>query len=210
MPFILAVSGFKDSGKTTLCKKLLPLLKERGLDVAYVKRTHEEVLSLAETDSGLLAQITGPVALWGSDGLRLEDGRQDMDPGRLAALYFPGRHLLLLEGGKELTLPKIWVGDPEGIPEGVVGVVAFYDRDNPCGKERHFCAGQEEELAELVSTMVRRAETSPAEVYSKGKRIPVKSFVGEFIAGGVSGMLKSLKGDFDPEDGVSVHIRTLP
>lgn len=210
MPFILAVSGFKDSGKTTLCKKLLSLLEEKGLDVAYVKRTHEEVLSPPETDSGLLAEASGPVALWGSDGLRVEDGRKDMDPGRLAAAYFPGRHLLLLEGGKELTLPKIWVGDPEGIPEEVVGVVAFYDRDNPCGKERHFCIGQEEELAELVATMVRKAETSPAEVYSKGRRIPVKSFVGEFIAGGVSGMLKSLKGDFDSEDGVSVHIRTLP
>lgn len=210
MPFILAVSGFKDGGKTTLCKKLLSLLEEKGLDVAYVKRTHEEVLSPPETDSGLLAEASGPVALWGSDGLRVEDGRKDMDPGRLAAAYFPGRHLLLLEGGKELILPKIWVGDPEGIPEEVVGVVAFYDRDNPCGKERHFCTGQEEELAELVVTMVRKAETSPAEVYSKERRIPVKSFVGEFIAGGVSGMLKSLKGDFDPEDGVSVHIRTLP
>ena len=163
-----------------------------------------------ETDSGRLAEVSGPVALWGSDGLRVEDGRKDMDPGRLAAAYFPGRHLLLLEGGKELTLPKIWVGDPEGIPEEGGGVVAFYDRDNPCGKERHFCTGQEQELAELVLTMVRKAETSPAEVYSKERRIPVKSFVGEFIAGGVSGMLKSLKGDFDPEDGVSVHIRTLP
>ncbi|HON34491.1 MAG TPA: molybdopterin-guanine dinucleotide biosynthesis protein MobB, partial [Synergistales bacterium] len=129
MPFILAVSGFKDSGKTTLCEKLMPLLRERGLDVGYVKRTHEEVLSPSGTDSGLLAQIAAPVALWGSDGLRVEDGRKDMDPGRLAALYFPGRHLLLIEGGKELTLPKIWVGDPESIPEEVVGVVAFYDRD---------------------------------------------------------------------------------
>ncbi|HCP07152.1 MAG TPA: molybdopterin-guanine dinucleotide biosynthesis protein MobB, partial [Synergistaceae bacterium] len=55
MPFIVAVSGFKNSGKTTLCRKLLPLLKDAGLDAAYVKRTHEEVLSPEGTDSGQLA-----------------------------------------------------------------------------------------------------------------------------------------------------------
>ncbi|HOI82085.1 MAG: molybdopterin-guanine dinucleotide biosynthesis protein MobB [Thermovirgaceae bacterium] len=210
MPFIIAVSGFKNSGKTTLCRKLFPLLKDAGLDVAYVKRTHEEVLSPEGTDSGQLAEVSGAVALWGPDGLRIEDSRKDLDPGSLAARFFPGRHLLLLEGGKNIPLPKIWVGSPEAIPEEVSGVVAFYDRDNPCEKERHFCAGQEKELARLVLAMVRKAEASPAEVYSREKRIPVKAFVGEFIAGALSGMLRSLKGDFDPEEGISVHIRSLP
>lgn len=106
MPFIIAVSGFKNSGKTTLCRKLFPLLKDAGLDVAYVKRTHEEVLSPEGTDSGQLAEVSGAVALWGPDGLRIEDSRKDLDPGSLAARFFPGRHLLLLEGERTFPYPR--------------------------------------------------------------------------------------------------------
>ena len=35
--FILAVSGVKNSGKTTLITKILPLLKAKGLNVAVIK-----------------------------------------------------------------------------------------------------------------------------------------------------------------------------
>ena len=52
MPFAVAVCGFKSSGKSTLCYKLLKGLRSKGLRVAYVKRTQEEVLSPADTDSG--------------------------------------------------------------------------------------------------------------------------------------------------------------
>ena len=35
--FILAVSGVKNSGKTTLITKILPFLKAKGLNVAVIK-----------------------------------------------------------------------------------------------------------------------------------------------------------------------------
>lgn len=210
MPFILGVSGFKNSGKTTLCRKLVPLLEKEGIDVAYVKRTHENVLSPEGSDSGSLAAVSAPVALWGPDGFRIEERAVDLDPNLLAARFFQGKHLLLIEGGKNLNVPRIWVGNPSEIPEEVTGVVAFFDRDNPCERERHFASGQEMELASLIVAMVSKAETSPAEIYAEGRRVPVKSFVGEFIAGGLSGMLRSLKGEFDPEAGVSVHLRKIP
>jgi molybdopterin-guanine dinucleotide biosynthesis protein B len=210
MPYILGVSGFKNSGKTILCRKLVPLLEEGGIDVAYVKRTHENVVSPECSDSGSLSTVSAPVALWGADGFRIEERTESLDPYALAARFFQGKHLLLLEGGKNLNIPKVWVGSPTEVPEEVTGIVAFYDRDNPCERERHYASGQEEELASFIVSLVSRAEASPAEVYAGGRRIPVKFFVGDFIAGGLSGMLRALKGEFDPEAGVSVHLRETP
>ncbi|MDR3076810.1 MAG: molybdopterin-guanine dinucleotide biosynthesis protein MobB, partial [Synergistaceae bacterium] len=36
---MIAVSGYKDSGKTTLCRAILSALSSRGLSVGYMKRT---------------------------------------------------------------------------------------------------------------------------------------------------------------------------
>jgi len=44
MKAILAVSGFKNSGKTTLCLKLASCLRQMGVRVGFVKHTHENVV----------------------------------------------------------------------------------------------------------------------------------------------------------------------
>ena len=50
--FILAVSGVKNSGKTTLITKILPLLKAKGLNVAVIKHDgHDFEADVPETDS---------------------------------------------------------------------------------------------------------------------------------------------------------------
>ena len=207
MPFILAVSGLKNSGKTTLCRNLIPLLIEEGINTAYAKHTHEKIFSRSSSDTDLLIEEMSRAALWGPDGIRLEETDENIDPQTLAARFFPGRDLLILEGGKSFPLPRIWVGSPTEIPEDVTGVMAFYDRSNPCSKKRHFAPGGERELAALVATIVRSAEASPAEIYCGDKRIPAKHFVGEFITGSILGMLRSLKGDFDTGKGIGLYLR---
>lgn len=207
VPFILAVSGFKNSGKTTLCRDLIPLLIEEGIDTAYAKHTHEKIFSRRSSDTDLVIEEMSRAALWGPDGIRLEETDENIDPHTLAARFFPGRDLLILEGGKSFPLPRIWVGSPSEIPEDVSGVMAFYDRSNPCSKERHFAAGEEKELAALVASMVRSAEASPAEIYCGDKRIPAKYFVGDFIAGAVIGMLGALKGEVETGKGVGLYLR---
>ena len=55
--FILAVSGVKNSGKTTLITKLLPELKKRGLQVAVIKHDgHDFEADVPGTDSWKYAQ----------------------------------------------------------------------------------------------------------------------------------------------------------
>lgn len=55
--FILAVSGVKNSGKTTLITKILPLLKAKGLNVAVIKHDgHDFEADVPETDSWKFAK----------------------------------------------------------------------------------------------------------------------------------------------------------
>jgi len=207
MPFILAVSGFKNSGKTTLCRKLISILLEEGVDAAFVKHTHENVLPPSGSDTGVMMGTGCPTALWGPDGIRFEEDDGSVSPRSLAERFFPGKELVILEGGKVFALPKIWVGSPLDVPEDVAGVVAFYDRERPCAKERHFSAGEERALAALAADMARKAEASPAELYCGDKRIPVKTLVGQFISGSVKGMLGALKGDFDTRREIRLYLR---
>lgn len=55
--FILAVSGVKNSGKTTLITKILPFLKAKGLNVAVIKHDgHDFEADVPETDSWKFAK----------------------------------------------------------------------------------------------------------------------------------------------------------
>ena len=107
---IVAVSGSKDSGKTTLCRKLIKELSEMGIMTGYIKRTAEDVLSEKNTDTGSVSDMGIGSVLWGRDGLRYElTASEDTTPYYIASRYFPEAEIIILEGGKNLHLPKIWV-----------------------------------------------------------------------------------------------------
>ncbi len=43
VPVLIGIVGWKNSGKTTLVERLIPLLSQRGLKVATVKHTHHDL-----------------------------------------------------------------------------------------------------------------------------------------------------------------------
>ena len=63
---IFAVSGFKNSGKTTLCRKLLSELARLGVRTGYIKRTSDEVLDDDDTDTSAVERMGVASALWGT------------------------------------------------------------------------------------------------------------------------------------------------
>ncbi|MEA3507958.1 MAG: molybdopterin-guanine dinucleotide biosynthesis protein MobB [Synergistota bacterium] len=207
MPWVVAVSGFHNSGKTTLCRFLAEELRNRGLTVGYLKRTHENVCSSAGTDTGNLLADGCDTALWGADGVRVESKVSEFDLRTLAGVFFPGKDVLLLEGGKNLSAPKIWVGPAGENPEGVTGVIARYDRSAAGNGETLFGAGDERALADFLENLWKKAWTGPVELYSGEKRVPVKAFVGEFIEGALRGMMSALKGVTGIGGDVRVYLR---
>lgn len=204
---IFAVSGFKDSGKTTLCMKLLEELARLGVETGYIKRTSEAVLSPCVTDSGRALSLGVRAALWGSDGLSVEERRGgEISPEAVASRYFPDAEVVLLEGGKYLDVPKIWVESGESRPDSVKGVFMVYDRRAPGDGKLRFGAGDEPEMARRLAAAVRGGSYRSAKVYIGDRPLPMKDFIADFIRGGVLGMLSALKGGESGGENVRVYI----
>jgi molybdopterin-guanine dinucleotide biosynthesis protein B len=109
MPPVLAVCGLKNAGKTTLIEGVLPLLAERGLKVAVIKRDgHRFEADVRDTDTRRFLEA-------GARGTAVFDGekymlvkREAVSADRLLAV-FSDADLILLEGFKASSLPKIEV-----------------------------------------------------------------------------------------------------
>ena len=130
MQFILAVSGVKNSGKTTLITKLLPGLKKRGLQVAVIKHDgHDFEADVPGTDSWKYAQA-------GADGTCVFSAKKYMVVKYAPAPSveelvgaFPEVDVILLEGFKYSEYPKIEVirkgNSSESVcdPKNLLGIV---------------------------------------------------------------------------------------
>ena len=108
-PVVIAVSGVKNSGKTTLIEGVLPNLSAAGLRTAVVKHDgHSFQPEPPDTDTGRLLAA----GAWGAaifDGEKYKVVRQEaVDEAALIA-QFPQADLVLLEGFKHSARPKLEV-----------------------------------------------------------------------------------------------------
>ena len=104
---ILAVSGVKNSGKTTLLEKMIPLLDGRGIRCAVIK--HDGHVFDADREGTDTARMLGA----GAFGAAIFDGekfqavkRKTVSEQELIAMY-PEADLILLEGFKYSAYPKL-------------------------------------------------------------------------------------------------------
>lgn len=196
MTRLIAVSGYKNSGKTTLCKKLIAGLTEAGISVGYVKRTSDELYENMEKkpDSLTVTETGTDAVLWAKDGLRFDMPLPDGGMEEIIAKCFSDKELIILEGGKNLSVPKIWVCSEAEERIDFPGVFLYYDRFEAGGKKKVFTEGDEKEIIDKLVELVRGENYRSTNVYVGNEELPVKTFVADFIKGAVLGMLGSLKG----------------
>ena len=106
-PAVVAVSGVKNSGKTTLITRMLPYLTAAGLRVAVIKHDgHSFVPDPPDTDTGrFMASGACGTAIF--DGEKFKVIRWEaVDENALIAM-FPDADLILLEGFKASRWPKL-------------------------------------------------------------------------------------------------------
>lgn len=211
MPLVVAVSGYKDSGKTTLCVRILEELAKLGVRTGYIKRTENlSVCGRDAVDSGAARERGVDAMLWARDGLMLESSLSpDVTVDVIVSRYFPGAEIVVLEGGKDLNLPKIWVcSEKDEETDDYPGVFARYDYRLTGGKADSgvFGAGSETKIAALLASLVREDAYRSASVYIGDRPLPMKDFVADFVRGGVLGMLTSLKGA-DIDSDVRIYIK---
>ena len=204
---IFAVSGFKNSGKTTFCRKVLSELARLGVRTGYIKRTSDDVLEEDGTDTASVERMGITSALWGRDGLRFEEaGAASFSPEYIVSQYFPDAEIVILEGGKYLDLPKIWVENGEPRPREVRGVFMVYDRTGGGDGRLRFGCGDEALIAAKLAATVRGKYYRSSKVYIGDRPLPMKDFIADFVRGAVLGMLASLKGGGDPKAPVRIYL----
>jgi len=206
LPYVIGVSGYKNSGKTGLCADLARILTGDGLVVGYLKHTHEPVVSSEKNDTSRLAKATSGAVLWGPDGFVGFHPDETARLGDILSTAFPGRDMVIVEGGKHLGMPKIWAGDLKE-EDGIQGVIARFNPPEIVEGMPCFFPGDEEELAEFVKSLWRKSEKGPVELYADNRNIPVKTFVGEFIAGGIRGMLSALKKPPGAAEALRIYVK---
>jgi molybdopterin-guanine dinucleotide biosynthesis protein B len=110
----LGVTGWSGSGKTTLIERLLPCLNARGLKVSVIKHCHHPLeLDRPGKDSYRLRQagaaemmVVSPAG-WGVFADHAHEPTLEQQLSHLSAV-----DLVLLEGQKTLSLPKIEIYRP--------------------------------------------------------------------------------------------------
>lgn len=129
---ILAISGYSNSGKTTLIEQLVPLLKRQGLTVAVVKHdAHRIDVDRPGKDSDRFFKAGADVYLRGNQGLCRQHPTQlpaiEQELLDLARRY----DLIVVEGFKHLPLSRIWLhaDDAHLIPADIPDVLADLSRD---------------------------------------------------------------------------------
>ena len=106
--FILAVSGVKNSGKTTLITKILPFLKAKGLNVAVIKHDgHDFEADVPETDSWNFAKAGADGTLVFSKTKYMMIHYDTVLPEEDLLASFPSADIILLEGFKYSNYSKI-------------------------------------------------------------------------------------------------------
>lgn len=106
-PLIAAVSGVKNSGKTTLLEKMVAELRSRGYRVAVIKHDgHEFEPDVKGTDTWKLREAGAyGTAIFSKGRWMVMKEESGMDEKRLTEM-FPEADFILLEGFKYSSYPK--------------------------------------------------------------------------------------------------------
>ncbi|NLK18862.1 MAG: molybdopterin-guanine dinucleotide biosynthesis protein B, partial [Synergistaceae bacterium] len=174
----------------------------------FIKHTDKDVLSADRTDTSRISDLEIPSLYWGRDGFVAEAPAGELSRAGVTGL-FPEKDVVIIEGAKDIPLPRIWVGTPGSLPPGIRGVFAFYDRSGATGDgERVFSPGQEAELAaRIVRFHERIADNQPATLVVEGEKVPLKGFVSGMIAGCIGGLILPLKRVDSLKKGAAIYLK---
>lgn len=127
---ILGFAAFSGTGKTTLLTKLIPLLKEKGLQVGIIKHSHHRFdIDTPGKDSYRHRKAGASPVMISSKFRRamIWDHHHPQEPSlkmELQKFDQSGLDILLVEGFKRETIPKIEIHRPS------LGKPLLYPTDN--------------------------------------------------------------------------------
>jgi len=198
---IVSFIGWHNSGKTTLVKEVVSHLKQRGLRVAVIKSTkHTDIEFDHEgTDTDLYRKAgADSVTLMAPDQMIMMSDKPDSNLIGIVHRFFLNYDIVIGEGFKhERHISKIEVirDDSELLKDQVNGVIAVVT-DQSISGDYIFKSDESKEVTDFIVKKFiekKKANEEQALLLVNGKKIPLKSFVQDALAGTVHGFVKTLK-----------------
>lgn len=158
-PRIVVISGIKNSGKTTLITRLIPVLNAKGYRTAVIKHDgHDFTCDIPGTDTYKFTESGAyGVAIFSPYRMFIHKVGTDETEESLIAM-FPEADIILMEGFKELPYPKVEIvrrgvsDKPASNPEGRFLIVT----DHPEGTFEEPCLGPED-IEEIAAAILEQA-----------------------------------------------------
>ncbi len=157
---IVAVSGVKNSGKTTLLEKLIPALRARGVSAAVIKHDGHRFAADREGTDTCRLLAAGAVGAVIFDGEKFQAVKYAAVTEKDLFALYPEADVLLLEGFKHARYPRIEIvrsgvsESPVCDPETILALVTDTGASLP-GVPR-FGLEEIDALAELLCARLRK------------------------------------------------------
>jgi len=191
MPKFLALSGYHNSGKTTVGTYIVAKLSEKGYKVGVIKSTKETTEETDKPGSDTFKYRKAGarlVALFQRDRMTLfiEDIPKEKD--KVFTLFerlFFDYDLVILEGFKEWRdVPKIWLkrNGEEGLPEGIENIQMVAE------------AKDKERILSFVENCLGVQNNGDIKIFVNDEDIPLKPHLKLLCQNIMLGILASLKG----------------
>ncbi|UCG11404.1 MAG: molybdopterin-guanine dinucleotide biosynthesis protein B [Deltaproteobacteria bacterium] len=217
MPVVLSVVGRSQVGKTTFLEKLVPEIKRRGYTVGTIKHDAHDHFEMdkAGKDTWRHREAGSQTVAIGSPTrfALIKKVSREMDLDTIVASYFPDEDLVLTEGYKSGNKTKIEICRKEVHSEPLCGEadrLAAVVSDFPVALEVP-CFDLEDisGVAEFMEKRFLSHTTRPNVILRlDGRKLPIKSFVRDFLMGGILGMISTLRGYENPAQiDISIRLR---
>jgi molybdopterin-guanine dinucleotide biosynthesis protein B len=191
MPKFLALSGYHNSGKTTVGTYIVAKLSEKGYKVGVIKSTKETTEETDKPGSDTFKYRKAgakQVVLFQRDKMTLfiEDMPKEKDEVfTLFERLFFDYDLVILEGFKEWRdVPKIWLkrNDEEELPEGIENIQMVAE------------AKDKERILNFVEDYLGVQNNGDIKIFVNDEDIPLKPHLKLLCQNILLGILASLKG----------------
>lgn len=212
---ILCMVGASNVGKTTFLEKLIPELVRRNYRVGTIKHdVHGFEMDKEGKDTwrhrragAQTIAILSPAQV-----ATIRRTETEMDLEELVGRYFWLEDIVITEGFKRSHFPKIEVFRSAIEPALICGpkdnLIAVVTDDVLEVDVPSFRFDDVTKLADLIEDRYLKGRKKHSiTVHLDGKRLPMNDFVRDFLAGGVVGMLSSLRGWKMPEK-IDIQIRS--
>ncbi len=203
---IIGVVGWKGGGKTRVVEGIVSYLRSKGFLVGTVKHAMEITLSDSVTDSSrhIDAGASRCVVVGKDRAFVIESQTQDLN--LILSRYLSTCDFVVIEGFKDLAIPKIVVASEEGAPEGLTNVVAYVGDV----REPSIPSFPIERTDLLCQYLLERGIIRPTrfeiELVIDGEVVKMNEFVKKSFAGVVKGFIMALKNVKDPRR-VELYLR---